>query len=118
MDLWRVLEDNIPTTDVLLRLGLSSINEMLCWNQLRFHRDLLHMNDDAWPKKTTMYHVDGRQPRGRPRKSFCDVIRMDIKSLNLNNEDANNRAVWRRAINPKKLIQHAGVLPIHVDSGC
>ena len=31
-------KDCIPTTDLLLCLsGLSSINEMLHWNQLRFH---------------------------------------------------------------------------------
>ena len=43
------------------------------------------------------------------------MIRADMKSLNLSNEDANNRAVLRRAIKPKKLMQHPGVLPAHVD---
>ena len=111
------LKDRIPTTDLLFRFGLSSINEMLRWNRLRFHGHLLRMDDNAWPKKATMHYVDGRQPRGRPRKRLCDAIRVDMKSLNLSNEDANNMAVWRRAIKPKKMIQHAGVLPAHVDSG-
>ena len=43
-------------------------------------------------------------------KRFCDVIRMDMKSLNLSNENANNKAVWSRAIMSKKLIKHVGVL--------
>ena len=111
------LKDRIPKTDLLLRLGLNSINDMLRWNRLRFHGHLIRMDDDAWPKKTTMHYVDGRRPRGRPRKRLCDVVRADMKSLNLINEDANNRAVWRRAIKPKTLIQHADVLPAHVDSG-
>ena len=34
------LKGRIPTTDLLLHLGLSSINEMLRWNQLRFHGHL------------------------------------------------------------------------------
>ena len=75
------------------------------------------MNDDAWPKKATMHYADSRQPRDRPRKRNCDVIRADMKSLNLNNEDANNGAVWRKATKPKKSIQHTGVLPAHADSG-
>ena len=118
MDLWCVLKDRIPTTDLLLRLGLNSINDMLRWNRLRFHGHLIRMDDDIWPKKATMHYIDGKQPRGRPRKRFCDVIRADMKSLNLSNEDANNRAVWRRAIKPKKSIKHADGLPAHVDSGC
>ena len=69
------------------------------------------MDDDAWPKKATVHYTDGRQLRGRPRKRLCDMIRADMKSLNLSNEDANSRTVWRRAIKPKNLIQHEGVLP-------
>ena len=64
-----------------------------------------------------MHYIDGIQSRSRPHNRLCDVIRADIKLLNLSNEDANDRAVWRRAIKPKKSIQHAGVLPAHVDSG-
>ena len=64
-----------------------------------------------------MHCIDGRQPRGRPRKRLCDVICADMKWLNLSNEDANNRAVCWRAMKPKKSMQHAGVLPAHVDSG-
>ena len=65
-----------------------------------------------------MHYVDGRQPRSRPRKRFCDVICVDMKPSNLGNEDDSNRAVWSRAIKPKKSKQNAGVLPVHVDSGC
>ena len=84
---------------------------------MSFHGHLIPMDDDAWPKKATMHYIDGRQPRGRPCKRLCDVIRADMKSLNLNNEGANNRAIWRKTIKPKKLIQRAGVLPAQVDSG-
>ena len=75
-------------------------------------------DDNALPKKTaTMHNVDGRQPKGQPSKRLCGVIHVDMKLLNLNNEDTNNRAAWSRAIKPKKLKQHADALPIHLDSG-
>ena len=82
----------IPTLDLLLRLGLNSINVILRWNQLRFHGHLIRMDDDKWPKKATMHYIDGRKPRGQPRMRFCGVIPVDMKSLNLSNEEA-NRAV-------------------------
>ena len=77
------LKDPIPTTVLLLHLGLSSINDMLCWSQLRFHGHLLHMDDDAGPKKATMHYDDGKQPTGQPRSRLCDVISVDMKSLHL-----------------------------------
>ena len=48
------------------------------------------MNDDTWPKKATKHNVDSKQSRGRPCKRLCDVIRENMKSLNLSNKDANN----------------------------
>ena len=78
---------------------------------------MIRMGDNASTKKDTMHYVDGRQPTGWPRKMLCNAIRADMKSLNISNEDANNKALWGRAIKPEKLTQHAGVLPAHVSSG-
>lgn len=94
------LKDRIPTTDLSLCLGISSINEMRHWNRLRFHEHLLRIDDNARPKKPTMHYVDGSQPRDGPRNRLCDVIRVDMKSLNLSNEVASKSAVLRRAIKP------------------
>ena len=44
------------------------------------------MDYDAWPKKANMHSIDGRQPKSRPRKRLCDVIPVDMKSLNLSNQ--------------------------------
>ena len=112
------LKDHIPSTSLLLCLGLISINDMLCWNRLRFHGYLICMDDDAWPKKTTICYVGSRQPKIWSCKMLCDVICVDMKLSNLGNEDANKRAVWNRALKSKKLIQHAGILLAHVDSRC
>ena len=103
-DLWCVLGRSHSTTDLLLRFGLSSINDMLRWNWLRFHGHLIHMDDYAWPTKATMHYVDSCQPRDQPRKRLCDVICVDMRSSNQSNEDVNNRAVWSRAIKLKNLI--------------
>ena len=65
-----------------------------------------------------MYYVDGREKRGQSSKRLYDEICVDMKSINLSNEVINNRPVWNKAIKPKKLIQHAAVLPANVDSGC
>ena len=38
--------------------------------------------------------VDGRF-RGRPRKTWCEVLRNDLKLSSLRVEDAENHALWR-----------------------
>ena len=111
------LKDQIPSADLLSRLGLDSIKDVLRWNRLRYHGHLLRMDDDVWPKMATMFHVEGSQPKGRPRKRLTDVLKADMRALNLSNEDANNRGKWRKAVKPVPKIQHVGVLPAHVDPG-
>ena len=49
-----------------------------------------------------MHYVDGREPRSRPRKRLYDLIHVNIKSLNLSNEDVNNKVVWNRTIKLKQ----------------
>ena len=49
------LKDRIPTADLLLPLGLNSVNEILGWNRLAFHGHLIRMDGDTCPKKATMH---------------------------------------------------------------
>ena len=55
------------------------------------------MDDDVWPKKLPCIMLMADNQKVDYVRAF-DVIRVDMKSLNLSNDDANNRAVWRRAI--------------------
>ena len=47
-----------------------------------------------------MHHNDDRQPRGRPCKRLSDLVAVHMKTVNLCNEDAHERAAWRRVLKP------------------
>jgi len=40
------------------------------------------------------HEVDGLRPRGRPRKTWREVVRGDCRACKLNNEDAMDRCKW------------------------
>ena len=42
--------------------------------------------------------MDGSADRGRPRKSWLKCVNDDMKKLDLKNEMAHDRTVWRSAI--------------------
>ena len=50
------------------------------------------MDDDVWPKKLPCIMLMADNQKVDYVTAF-DVIRVDMKSLNLSNDDANNRAV-------------------------
>ena len=44
------------------------------------------------------YEVDGPRPRGRPKRTWREVVREDCQACKLNKEDAMDRCKWRKVI--------------------
>ena len=66
-------------------------------NRLRCYGHVLRKDDD-WVKKCMEYEVEGSRPRGRPKRTWKEVVREDCQAHKLNNEDAVNRCKWRKVI--------------------
>ena len=44
------------------------------------------------------YEVEGSRPRGRPKRTWKEVVREDCQARKLNKEDAMDRCKWRKMI--------------------
>jgi len=42
--------------------------------------------------------VEGARPRGRPKKTWREIVEKDCKACVLNREDAMDRSIWRKQI--------------------
>jgi len=42
--------------------------------------------------------VEGPRPRGRPKRTWIEVVREDCQACKLNKEDAMDRCKWRKMI--------------------
>ena len=51
-----------------------------------------------WVKKCMEHEVEGSRPRGRPKKTWKEVVREDCQACKLNKEDAMDRCKWRKMI--------------------
>jgi len=49
-------------------------------------------------KKCMEHEVEGSRPRGRPKKTWKEVVREDFQARKLNKEDAIGRRRWRKLI--------------------
>ena len=48
--------------------------------------------------KCMEYEVEGSRPRGRPKRTWKEVVREDCQARKLNKEDAVDRCKWRKVI--------------------
>ena len=65
---------------------------------LRWYGHVLRKDDDDWVKKCMEYEVEGSRPRGRPKRTWKEVVREDCQARKLNKEDAMDRCKWRKVI--------------------
>ena len=49
-----------------------------------------------WVKKCMEYEVEGARPRGRPKKTWREIV--DCKACGLNREDAMDRSRWTKQL--------------------
>jgi len=59
---------------------------------------VLRKEDDDWVKKCMEYEVEGPRPRGRPKRTWREVVKEDCLARKLNKEYAMDRSKWRKLI--------------------
>ena len=92
------LKDRLPSKELRERLGIDDIALILQQNRLRWYGHVLRKDDDDWVKKCTEYEDEGPRPRGRPKRTWKEVVREDCQARKLNKEDAMDRCKWRKMI--------------------
>jgi len=59
---------------------------------------MLRKEDNDWVKKCMEYEVEGVRPRGKPKKTWREIVEKDCQVCGLNREDAMDRIRWKKQI--------------------
>jgi len=81
------LQDRIPSKGLRERLGLDDIILVPQQNRLRWYGHVLRKEDNEWVKKCMEYEVEGARPKGRPKKTWTEIVEKDCEVHGLNRED-------------------------------
>jgi len=66
---------------------MNDIILILQQNRLQRHGHALRKEDTDWVKKCMEYEVEGFRPRGRPKRTWKEVVQKDCQACNLNKEE-------------------------------
>jgi len=92
------LKDRLPSEKLRERLGIDDIALVLQQNRLHWYGHVLRKEDDDSVKKCMEYEVEGPRPRGRPKRTWREVVREDCQARKMNKEDAIDCCKWRKMI--------------------
>ena len=103
-------QGKVPNTEVLSRASLLSMYTLLRQRRLRWLGHVHRMPDGRIPKDLLYGELaSGKRSTGRPQLRYRDVVKRDMKTVDINTESweslAANRSKWR------------GVLTTHLKSG-
>jgi len=90
------LKCRLPSKELRERLGIDDM--VLQQNRLRWYGHVLRKDDVDWVKKCMEYEVQGPRPRGRPKRTWREVVQEDCQARKMNKEDAMDRCKWRKMI--------------------
>ena len=90
------LKDRKSSEELRDRLGLANIRDCVQSRRLRWFGHVERMDDANWVKKSREITVVGQRGRGRPRKTWAEVVRSDLAAKGIDRTLAQNRVEWRR----------------------
>jgi len=74
------LQDRASSKGLRERLGLDDIILVLQQTRLRWYGPVLQKEDNDWVKKWMEYEVEGVRPRGRPKKTWREIVEKDCQA--------------------------------------
>ena len=92
------VKDKVPSKELRERLGIDDIILVLQQNRLRWYGHVLRKEDTYWAKKCMEYEVERSRPRGRPKRTWREVVQNDCRAHKLNREDAMDHTRWKKLI--------------------
>jgi len=67
-------------------------------NRLHGYEHVLQKEHNDWVNKCMEYEVEGTRPRGRPKRTWREIVQKDCQACKLNREDAMDRSRWKNLI--------------------
>ena len=79
-------------------MHINSIRECVQRRRLQWFGHVERMEPTAWPSLCRNLVVNGKKSKGRPRLTWNEVIKKDLKEKNLSKELAQDRNAWKSCI--------------------
>ena len=88
------LRDRKSSKQLLVKFQLQPIRTVMQRGRLRWFGHVERIEDNNWVKRCRVMEVEGNMGRGRPKKTWEQVIAADHHNMGVNREIAQDRNVW------------------------
>ena len=90
--------DDIPSDQLLEKLGLADITTVIRCGRLQWAGHVERAPSNTGIGLVRNLVVPGKRGRGRPRKTWAECVKTDIRDCGLSAVDPQDRVAWRAAV--------------------
>ena len=90
------LADHISIDEVMRVMDVQPVGEVIRRSRLRWFGHVERKSEEDGVKRAHNLVLEGKRPRGRPRKTWMEAVELDMKTQKMTCEMAQDRAVWKR----------------------
>ena len=92
------LEDRKSSEELRTKYGLLNVCNVMRSMRIRWFGHVERAPEDSWINRCHFLEVEGNASRGRPRKTWQEVVNRDIRDLGVNKDLAQDCIAWKSAI--------------------
>ena len=87
--------DHIRNEDIRRRVRVTEVHRKIQEKRLRWYGHVQRRAADHVTRRTLEMEVEGKRPRGRPRRRWMDGVQEDFTSKRLRRRDVADRGKWK-----------------------
>ena len=98
------LRDGIPVDIWRQEMGVMAISDAIKLSRLRWFGHVKRRDEGNWVRKCMDTEIEGKNPKGRPKRNWRQVVKDDLKLMGVEEEEAEDRDCWRVRLDCVKLL--------------
>ena len=88
----------VPSKTLLERVGLKDLDPVVTERRLRWYGHVKRATGTSGIKSAHDFTVEGTRGRGRPKMTWHEITKRDLKKWNLSGVDPHDRPAWRSSV--------------------
>ena len=87
--------EGVPVEKIRQEMGIMNIIDVVRLRRLRWFGHVRRREESSWLRRCMDMEIESRNPKGRPKRIWRQVVRDDLRLMGVEEDEAEDRDCWR-----------------------
>ena len=100
--------EGVPVEKIRQEMGIMNIMDVVRLRRLRWFGHVRRRKESSWLRRCMDMEIEGRNPKGRPKLTWKQVVRQDLRMMGAEEEDVLDRDYWSYRLDCMRFMANLG----------